>query len=120
MEANYTTDPELLFDNKHHNVKDLFDLFTTKFGQPGSPSYTRFNVTAEGIEAITYKTGEDGSKEVYNTIRVKRTKPHTSTEGIENTPIENVREGQKFIRNGQLYILRDGKIYNVIGQQIAQ
>lgn len=121
MEANYTTDPELLFDNKHHNVKDLFDLFTSKFGQPGSPSYTRFNVTSEGIEMITYKTDEAGNKTVYNTINVKRTKAHTTPTGYENVqPEQKPQDGQKFIRNGQLYILKDGQIYNVIGQKIAQ
>jgi uncharacterized protein YjdB len=121
MEEEYTTDPSILFDYKHHNVKDLFDLFTSKFGQPGSPSYTRFNVTGEGIEMVTYKTDEAGNKEVYNTIHVKRTKPHTVPQGLEDVNVEmNVRDGEKFIRNGQLFIKKDGKIYNVIGQKVAQ
>ena len=117
MEENYTTDPEILFDNKHHNVKNLFDLFTSKFGQPGAPSYTRFNVSNAGIEMVTYKTDEDGNKEEYNTILVKRTRPHTLPTGFENgqsavTP----QEGQKFIRDGQVLIQRDGKTYNVLGE----
>ena len=120
MEAEYTTDPNLLFDYNHHNVENLFDLFTSKFGQPGSPSYTRFNVTSEGLEVITYKTDAAGNKTEYNTIYVKRTKPHTFFEGIENIPVENMREGEKFIRDGQIYILKNGVIYNVIGQKIAQ
>jgi len=114
------TDPKL-FDNKHHNVKNLFDLFTSKFGQPGSPSYTRFNVTGEGIEMITYKTDAEGNKEVYNTIHVKRTKPHTLPTGFEDLRTnDQIRDGEKFIRNGQLFIRKDGQIYNVIGQKIAQ
>ena len=120
MEAEYTTDPNLLFDYNHHNVENLFDLFTSKFGQPGSPSYTRFNVTSEGLEVITYKTDAAGNKTEYNTIYVKRTKPHTFFEGIENIPVENMREGEKFIRDGQIYILKNGVIYNVIGQFSAQ
>ena len=121
MEANYTTDPELLFDNKHHNVEDLFDLFTSKFGQPGAPSYTRFNVTNAGIEMITYKTDEEGNAEVFNEILVKRTKPHTVPTGFEDVQPEAApRDGQKFLHNGQLFILKDGQIYNVIGQKIAQ
>ena len=121
MDAEYTTDPALLFDYSHHNVENLFDLFTSKFGQPGSPSYSRFNVTSEGIEVVTYKTDAAGNKTVYNTINVKRTAPHTVPQGIEDVQAgDNVREGEKFIREGQLFIRKNGKIYNVIGQQIAQ
>jgi hypothetical protein len=110
-----------LYDGKHHNVKNLFDLFTTKFGQPGSPSYTRFNVSGEGIEMITYKTDEEGNKEVYNTIHMKRTKPHTGATGMDAVEGRKSNgESRKIIRNGQLYILKDGQIYNVIGQKIAQ
>ena len=120
MEDEYTEDPAILFDYKHHNVKDLFDLFTSRFGQPGSPSYSRFNVTSEGIEVITYKTDELFNKEEFNTIHVKRTKPHTIPTGYENIAEPVMREGEKFIKDGQLYILKDGRIYNVIGQKVAQ
>ena len=116
----YTEDPAILFDYKHHNVKDLWSLFTSRFGQPGSPSYSRFNVTSNGIEVVTYKTDDNGNKEVFNTILVKRTKPHTNPEGLENIRIEDLHEGEKFILNGQLYIKKNGRIYNVIGQRIAQ
>ena len=111
-------DPKL-YDNHHHNVQNLFDLFTSKFGQPGSPSYTRFNVTAEAIEMVTYYLDENDKPQVFNTIRVQN-KRHGAQEGIENTTMVDVRDGQKFIRNGQLFILKDGRIYNVIGQKIAQ
>ena len=120
MEDEYTEDLSILFDYKHHNVKDLWSLFTSRFGQPGSPSYSRFNVTGSGIEVVTYKTDDNGNKEEFNTILVKRTKPHTVPQGIENVQPMNVREGEKFIRNGQLFILKNGQIYNVIGQKIAQ
>lgn len=116
MEANYTTDPSLLFDNKHHNVENLFDLFTSRFGQPGSPSYTRFNVTNAGIEMITYKTDAQGNKEVFNTINVVRTKPHSTPTGIEDVTKAVVHDGEKFISNGQVYIRKDGKTYNVLGE----
>ena len=40
---------------------------------------------------------------------------------IENTQMENnVQGGEKFFRDGQLLIRKDGKTYNVIGQQVAQ
>ena len=126
MEDEYTEDPAILFDYKHHNVKDLWNMFTSRFGQPGSPSYSRFNVTSEGIEVVTYKTTDDqGNTEVFNTIKVKRTKPHTNAEGggDEEEGLQTIstqENGQKFIRDGQMYILRGGQIYNVIGQKIAQ
>ena len=118
MEAEYTTDPSILFDYKHHNVLNLFDLFTSRFGQPGSPSYTRFNVTSEGIEMITYKTDAEGNKEVFNTINVKRTRPHSNPTGIENLSTDTGSEGEKFLRNGQLFIRKDGRIYNVLGEVV--
>lgn len=116
----YTEDPSILFDYKHHNVKDLWSLFTSRFGQPGSPSYSRFNVTNEGIEVVTYKTDDNGNKEVFNTIHVKRTKPHGNGQGLENIQFDKLNDGEKFIQNGQLYIKKNGRIYNVIGQFIAQ
>ncbi|MBP5659303.1 MAG: metallophosphoesterase [Paludibacteraceae bacterium] len=118
MEDEYTEDPAILFDYKHHNVKDLWDLFTSRFGQPGSPSYSRFNVSDQGIEVVTYKTDDNGNKEEFNTIHVKRTKPHTAPSGVENLYQSNVRDGEKFIRDGQVLIQRDGKIYNVLGENV--
>ena len=120
MDAEYTEDPALLYDYNHHNVKNLFDLFTTKFGQPGSPSYSRFNVTSNGIEVVTYKTDANGNKTVYNTINVKRTKPHTVPAGFDEVQTNsNVRDGEKFIHNGQIFIRKNGVIYNTLGQKIA-
>ena len=120
MEEEYTTDPAILFDYQHHNVKDLFDLFTSKFGQPGSPSYSRFNVTKDYIEIVTYYLDENDNPKVFNTIRVKNSR-HDSTQNIENIKDANtIANNGKFICNGQLYIVKDGRIYNVIGQKIAQ
>ena len=120
MDAEYTEDPAFLYDYNHHNVKNLFDLFTTKFGQPGSPSYSRFNVTSNGIEVVTYKTDANGNKTVYNTINVKRTKPHTVPAGFDEVQTNsNVRDGEKFMHNGQIFIRKNGVIYNTLGQKIA-
>lgn len=118
MEDEYTEDPEILFDYHHHNVKDLFSLFTSRFGQPGSPSYSRFNVSDQGIEVVTYKTDDNGNKEEFNTINIKRTKPHGTPTGCESLYQPNVRDGEKFIRDGQVFIQRDGKIYNVLGENV--
>ena len=121
MEEEYTTDPSLLFDYNHHNVENLFDLFTTKFGQPGAPSYSRFNVSNACIEIVTYTADELGNKTEYHRILVKRTRNHGPATGIDETAVENkVSNGEKFIKDGQLYIRKDGRIYNVIGQEMAQ
>ena len=119
MEEEYTTDPSILFDYHHHNVNNLFDLFTTKFGQPGTPSYSRFNVPADGIEVITYKTDAEGNKTVFNTINVKRDKPHTVPQGFENPNADTkARDGEKFIRNGQLLIIKNDKTYTTLGTEV--
>ena len=97
-------------------MNNLFDLFTSRFGQPGSPSYTRFNVTNAGIEMITYKTDAQGNKEVFNTINVVRTRPHSTPTGCENVTKAVINDGEKFISNGQVYIRKDGKTYNVLGE----
>ena len=120
MEEEYTTDPDLLFDYNHHNVENLFDLFTSKFGQPGSPSYTRFNVTSEYMEIVTYYLDENDNPLVFNTIRVKNGRK-SWYEGIDHTKADpNTIRSEKFIRDGQVYILKNGIVYNVIGQKIAQ
>ena len=118
MEAEYTTDPDLLFDYSHHNVANLFDLFTSRFGQPGSPSYSRFNVTANGIEVVTYATDANGNKTEFNTIHVKRTAQHTIPDGIDYVAPVNPREGEKFIQNGQLYIKKNGKFTTSPGRRL--
>ncbi len=119
LESEYTTNTSILFDDEHHNVEGLFDLFTSMFGQPGAPSYSRFNVTSEGIEVKSYTTDEEGNSTLYNTINVKRTKPHTIPQGFENVSSEtNVRNGEKFIRDGRIYIRIDGKTYDVLGQEV--
>ena len=119
MEEEYTTDPAILFDYHHHNVLNLFDLFTSKFGQPGSPSYTRFTVTSEYLEAKTYYLDENDNPLEFNTIRVVNNRPSTY-QGVENAQEGNAVVSDKFIINGQLFIRKNGEIYNLIGQKIAR
>lgn len=119
MEAKYTTNGSLLYDGAHHDVENYFDLFTGMFGQPGDPSFTKFTVKADGIYMDSYKVDQSGNATLINSMRVVRNAPHTAPTGMENVQVE-VREGEKFIRNGQLFILRDGKIYNVLGQKVTQ
>ncbi len=103
---------------ENHKVTNYFDLMTGMFGQPGAPSFTKFTVKSDCIELNSYTANQDGTAKLLNTMRVRRTKPHTVPfQGIENvnTPMS---EGEKFIRNGQLFILKNGRVFNVLGQKV--
>ena len=78
MEREYTEDPTLLKDNKHHNVKNYFDLFTGMFGQPEAPCFTKITVKDDCLEFNSYTADDDeGNVTLLNTMRVYRTLPHT-------------------------------------------
>lgn len=115
MESMYTTDPAVLYDGNHHNVPNYFDLFTSMFGQPGAPSFTKFTVKDDHLEINSYKADPNGFATLFNTMQVKRTKPHTAPTGFDQIQAE-VRDGEKFVRDGQVLIQRDGKTYNVLGE----
>jgi hypothetical protein len=102
--------------DKHH-VENYFDLFTGLFGQPGAPSYTRFTVKESGIELNSFTAAKNDNTTLINTMRAVRNAPHTTPSGIETTVAEP-KDGQKFLQNGILLIRRDGKTYNVLGQQL--
>ena len=120
MENEYTDDLSVLFDNKHHNVKNYFDLFTGMFGQPEAPTFTKITVKEDCLEFNSYTADDDNlNVTLINTMRIVRNREHTETdirEGIE-TP-KAVKEGEKYIRNGQLFILRDGRTFNAFGQEV--
>ena len=108
MDANYDK----------HKVTNYFDLMTGMFGQPQAPSFTKFTVKEDCIELNSYTASSSGQATLLNTMRVRRTKPHTVPFlGIENVEMPMV-EGEKFIRNGQLFILKNGRVFNVIGQEV--
>ena len=115
MEEKYTDDQSLLFDGNHHNVPNYFDLFTGMFGQPGAPSFTKFTVKADGIYMNSYTADKNGNATLINTMKVCRTTPHTMPTGYEQVNAD-VINGDKFIRDGQVLIQREGKTYNVLGE----
>ena len=79
MDARYTEDPNELQDNKHHNVKNYFDLFTGMFGQPEAPTFTKITVKEDCLEFNSYTADDDqGNVTLLNTMRVVRTKEHTT------------------------------------------
>jgi len=120
MESEYTDNTGTLKDGKHHNVKNYFDLFTGMFGQPEAPSFTKITVKDECLEFNSYTANTDGTANLINTMKMVRTKKHgvpEMKEGIEMPVI--VKDGDKFIQNGMLYIRRDGQTYNIMGQKVT-
>ena len=78
MEADYTDDINTLQDDKHHNVKNYFDLFTGMFGQPEAPTFTKVTVKDDCLLFESYTADDDqGHVTLLNTMKVVRTKPHT-------------------------------------------
>ena len=119
MESEY--DPTKLKDGKHHNVKNYFDLFTGMFGQPEAPSFTKITVKSDCLEFNSYTANTDGTATLINTMRMVRTQEHTVPELPEGVEIPKVMgEGDKFIRDGMLFIRRDGRIYNIFGQFVTE
>lgn len=104
------------YEEGKHNVPNYFDLFTGMFGQPGAPSFTKITVKEECLEFNSYIANMDGTATLFNTMKIVRTKEHSVPQGIE-TP-EIIRFGDKFLQNGMLFIRRDGRTYNTMGQEI--
>ena len=120
MENDYTEDLTKLFDGKHHNVKNYFDLFTGMFGQPEAPTFTKITVKEDCLEFNSYTADDDeGNVTLINTMRIVRNRAHTQTDIREGviTP-KAIMDGEKFIRDGQLFILRDGRTFNAFGQEV--
>ncbi len=61
--------------NTHH-LPDYFDLFTGMFGQPGAPSYTRVTVKKKALLIDSYKLKDDNSTELFNSMRIVRSRKH--------------------------------------------
>ena len=77
MEQDYAADPADLKKGKH-DVENYFDLFTGMFGQPGRPSFTKITVKEDCLEFNSYTADDNkGSVSLINTMRIKRTKPHS-------------------------------------------
>jgi len=109
MDANYSV----------HKVTNYFDLFTSKFGQPGSPVYTKITVKSDGLYLDSYQVNiTDGTVSLYNSIKVVRTKAHTIPAGINEVQTVDAAQSGKFILNGQFYIIREGKTYNAQGMRL--
>ena len=100
-----------------HKVTNYFDLFTSMFGQPGAPSFTKFTVKNDCIELNSYTASSTGQATLFNTMKVVRNTPHTWS-GIEQIDATKLADGTKFIRDNQILIRKDGKTYNVLGIEV--
>ena len=105
--------------DKHH-VTNYFDLFTGMFGQPGAPSFTKFTVKSDCIEMNSYTANSNGEATLLNTMQIVRNAPHTGgiETGVDLIGGNSVSDGEKFIQNGQIYIRKDGRTFNVLGVEV--
>ena len=53
----------------------------------------------------------------YHATRIVIGKPKSAT-GFETTNASAVQSGSKILRNGQVLIIRDSKVYNMLGQLV--
>ena len=105
-------------DYNKHFVEDYFDLFTGFFGQPGAPCFTKFTVKSEGIEMKSYTADKNGNANLINTMLVKRTKAHTPPSGIDQVDATPKQSGEKFIKEGQMFIRINDAVYNMLGEKV--
>ena len=55
----------------------------------------------------------------YHLTSIVISKPKGSASAIDEIVSAKIGGSQKLLRNGQLYILRDGKIFNALGQPVS-
>jgi hypothetical protein len=79
---------------------------------------TPFGDFEGGTDIVATPTGGD-HEVIACSVRLVRNEP-TVPEGIEQPTSDSSLKGrgQKVLRNGQLFILRDGKTYNALGMEI--
>ena len=102
-----------------HKMNNYFDLFTGMFAQPEAPSFTKITVTPSALLFNSYTADQNGNATLINTMQVKRTRPHTLPTGYEDVRSDYVNDAAgptKFIRNGQMFIRKDGHTWNMLGQ----
>lgn len=100
-----------------HKVNNYFDLFTGMFAQPEAPCFTKITVSDRCLLFNSYTADQNANATLINTMRVTRSQRHGVPSGYEDlVPLPAPREGDRFIRDGQVLIRRDGRTYNVLGE----
>ena len=106
-----------------HQVENYFDLFTGMFCQPEAPSYTTFSIKDKTITVNSYTADEEGNSTLFNTFKVVREREHTPLTGLEDIRVDsmpNVDGTTKILHDGQLYLIREGVAYDLLGRVIKQ
>lgn len=98
-------------------VADYFDLFTSRFGQPGAPVYTEVTVNSDSIVAAAYVTDADGNATLFNSICIVSSGYHTGMDKTESqegslypmpatdhvvAPADNIRQARAINGAGQM------------------
>ena len=91
----------------NNKVIDEYDNvpFGGKVAPPVAPQHDGYNFTGWDSDAYLNVTDDLVIKALYTAIT-----------GLDN--IELDKQAEKFIRNGQLYILRNGQLYNANGAKV--
>ena len=108
------------FDQEHFNQGYLFGRYSGSFTmtvEGGSVYAGRFH----DILCMSYYADalfdEDAEVKVVGMWDEDGTMPEPPVEGIQSV-VSRTEEGQKFIYDGHLFILRDGKIFNALGAEV--
>ena len=74
------------------------------------------------VEFITFYLNADAEKKKYNipVDGIYLTYNGTSESAVENTTAHRNVKTTKFIQDGQLYVIRNGQIYNILGTKVNQ
>ena len=107
------------------NVYVVANFDTIANQQVNVPSGTWYDYLEGGSRAASSYSLKPGELKVF-TGTALQAPVFTDIEKRDNTPIEdinsqdsNTAKGEKFLRNGQLFIRRGGKIYTITGQCIS-
>ena len=110
---------EMEEDFNAHKVENYFDLFTGMFAQPDKPSFSVFTIKDKTITIESYTADASGNATLFNTFKVVREKDHVPLTGLEDVHVEglpSVNGTTKILHNGQIYLVREGVVYDLLGR----
>ena len=112
---------EMEEDFNAHKVENYFDLFTGMFAQPDKPSFSVFTIKDKTITIESYTADASGNATLFNTFKVVREKDHVPLTGLEDVRVEglpSVNGTTKILHNGQIYLVREGVAYDLLGRVV--